>query len=113
MVKRISLMAVAVALFVGTAIPATANAKSGTTQPTANLAPGGKLKAALAQLDLSTVQKSKIEQIFTEFKDKAKGGTASTQPAAKGLVKKIMAVLTTEQKTKLKAMLKTAKTKQG
>jgi Spy/CpxP family protein refolding chaperone len=119
MSKRISLLLIAAALFFGTAIPGTSRAASGTTRPTVN-APGGRFKAALARLDLSAVQKARIKQILVEYKDEAgdKAGSPTTQPVAsaarvKVLVKKIMAVLTTEQKAKLGSLLKASKTGQG
>ncbi len=75
---------------------ATANLSApATTTPTGDKgARLEKLKADLAQLDLNDDQKAKIKDIFT------------TVPAGKERRQQIVALLTPEQKEKLKAMIK-------
>jgi len=79
-----------------------------------------KFKAALQQLDLSTGQQTQINAILNDAKTKmasAKGtGSAGTTNKAlvksivKAAVEKVGTVLTAPQKTKLRQLMKSAKT---
>jgi len=80
-----------------------------------------KLKGMLAQLDLTDDQKPKVDQILSDAQDKAqaikvesKGGdkTAAkekTKQLFKDTTEQLSKILTTEQRTKLRAMMKEAK----
>jgi Spy/CpxP family protein refolding chaperone len=113
MVRRFGLAALAVAMILGTSsmssAAATVAGKGGGSQA------GQRIKAALAKLDLSAEQKEKIKQIMAGGKGTAaaSSGSSATKGAGKGagkaIIEKIVAVLTPEQKTKFKQLMKASK----
>ena len=112
--KYISLMAAAAMMFGASTVMAKGHRAAATTaqtQPTGDHLE--KLKAALAQLDLSTTQKSQIKKIMADAKV-AKAAVIGA-PAGKGkghdTMKKVIGVLTETQKTKLKQLMKAGRHK--
>jgi Spy/CpxP family protein refolding chaperone len=110
MIRRFSFAALAAAMILGTSglsHAATATAGKGGGSPA-----GQRIKTALAQLDLSTVQKEKIKQIFTEAKGNAaakSGSATATKGTGRAMIEKIVAVLTPAQKAKFKQLMKASK----
>ncbi len=113
MLRRSPSKLAAVAILLGTAALSASGAAAATPR---GGGAGQRLKAALAQLDLSAAQKQQIKQIFASAAEpKSIAGAAATEPAAKShaagraLMNKVMAVLTPPQRAKLKQLMQASK----
>jgi len=119
MTRHLIATAAALALFLGTPALPTAHVQAASTKqpaPQGQQGPLVKLKGALEQLDLSAGQKQDIKEIITAARTKIEGlksgttGGGLNKTQVRQIVKtatgKVIAVLTPEQKTKLKQLLK-------
>ncbi len=110
MPRRCSRSIAIAVLALAAAVPATAHAAPG--------GHAGRLKAALAQLDLTADQKTRIQAIMADAKAE-RGATAATagagrpKGAGRAVLQKVMAVLKPAQQAKLRQLLAADRPRRG